>query len=653
MSKNKKSLSLEELAKIKIEGEKIREKTPEEIAREQSEKEKLASLLIKVSDSNFHKVQKSPVSTDREAKAPYNFVPLNDKIVLSDFDVSETPFDKYHTESFTGFIGLTIEAKTPLYIRDTYTEDQLKEIKRLDDAIDEAKKTGNWNEVNRLENEKIDLLWRYNDFYSPGNGEVKLPGSTQRGLIKELVEIASFGKFENFEDKRLYMRGFADCALRSQYNSFGMSTFRGGRPTYTMQCGVLNQKGNKYFISDCGFPTQITITNTRTRVTSLGKVYSDYEFYEDAAASEYIVVSGPIPRKQNDWLIPFPASTATQIILTDEDIKEYNDDDNRVDKVNLLKRLSSCPSGIPCFYKQWTDDSGNTRTTFGHTGMFRVPYKKTIAQHVPDELTNTNKPDFAEAIFGNEIKYVGRVFFEDAVCTKLVSFTSAKYPKILSSSKPTTFQHYLTQPDERRDYLKHYNPDNTGKLSELRGYKLYWHKEDYGWYVEEATAQASKKQYTKIKPVDVGTTFKGKIRFENLSNVELGALLFTLQLPVGCYHKIGMAKPLGLGSVEITPKLFLSKRDERYISLGSEWKIPIEESTNKINIYKNAFATYVLRVLNQEVKNYSADDLWVLERMKELKKMLTFNHGIQLNKLEYMDLGEFTKRQVLPKPSDV
>lgn len=648
----------------------------------QSTQNSKSPFLIEVDTDGYHIEQVSPINNkdEREARAPYNFIPLNDKIVLSDFDLKQTPFDKYHTDRFTGSIELTIEARTSLYIRDTYTEDQLKEIKRLDDAIDEAKKEKNWNEVDILENEKIDLLWQYNDFYSPGNDEVKLPGSTQRGLIKNIIEIVSYGKFKNFENKRLYFRSYDSSNLQSEYESYGLNLNR----SYQMLCGILKKEGSDYFLYETGKPGQISNEDTQTEISSTG--VRDFnpkkmKAYPINSKKYYIVVTGYVGRgdKPNHWTVNFKNSSSNKIPVSKKDIKDYKGDENRAEKVIDILKEADSKYGTPCFYTKWKDDEETTRIYFGHTGMFRVPYKKTIAQHVPDELINTKKPDFAEAIFGNETDFAGRVFFEDAVCTKLVSINSAKHPKILSGPKPTTFQHYLTQPDERRDQLKHYNPDNAGKLSELRGYKLYWHKEDNGWYVEEATAQASKKQYTKIKPVDTGTTFKGKIRFENLSNAELGALLFALQLPAGCYHKIGMAKPLGLGSVQITPKLFLSKRDERYINLKSEWENPIKESTEtgkKIDDFKNAFATYVLNQLRNDNESYNSNVLWEEEpRMQELKRMLDFEHKPDNDKTRYMEIehqkydkngrplfkrngkpeteNEFKNRPVLPKPSDV
>jgi len=75
---------------------------------------------------------------------------------------------------------------------------------------------------------------------------------------------------------------------------------------------------------------------------------------------------------------------------------------------------------------------------------------------------------------------------------------------------------------------------------------------------------------TLIKPVREGVVFRGRIRFDNLTELELGALLSALSLPRGCAHRIGLGRPLGLGSVRITPKLRLIDREARYKS----WEHP-------------------------------------------------------------------------------
>lgn len=71
---------------------------------------------------------------------------------------------------------------------------------------------------------------------------------------------------------------------------------------------------------------------------------------------------------------------------------------------------------------------------------------------------------------------------------------------------------------------------------------------------------------TVMKPVKEGVVFRGRIRFDNLTSTELGALLAALNLPRGCAHRIGAGRPLGLGSLRTTATLTLTDREARYKS---------------------------------------------------------------------------------------
>ena len=74
-------------------------------------------------------------------------------------------------------------------------------------------------------------------------------------------------------------------------------------------------------------------------------------------------------------------------------------------------------------------------------------------------------------------------------------------------------------------------------------------------------------QHTLMKPLRPGLTFTFRIHFENLSDVELGALLWAVHplqpdpdRPLYLAHHLGMGKPLGMGSVHLTASLTLTPR---------------------------------------------------------------------------------------------
>jgi CRISPR-associated protein (TIGR03986 family) len=612
------------------------------------------------------------------SRAPYNFIPLN-KTVVSAGKIPE--FDRYYTEDrFTGYIDIEIGALTPLYIRDALTEEEYKE---------------------KLAKEKRDKTYINPDFFSPG-GIPRIPGSSLRGMIRTMVEIMSFGKFGFFDDARLYYRGLADVSsLRKEYQRHMSSFDKNSKKTqYKMSAGFLHKKGFNYFITPAKGFKQILKKEARQMVEKIGEKYEDFKFYK--INNGYIVVSGPMQNKKRDWFIDLPDANAQEFKIPEEDILNYKDDRNRSDKVPDLLKLSK--DGVPCFYVRYKDSQGKDRISFGHTGMFRLAYEKTIGDHIAPELKNPNITDIAEAIFGNEKTHAGRVFFEDAYLDGEPgdALLETAIPKILSNPKQTCFQHYIEQKEENlKDYpknLAHYNLENP-----IRGYKLYWHrsgsdyeaeeisydekefsklltdfnksKDDFIEYIIEEKGSKIKinlknlppelkaviiksigkheNQHTLLKPVNKGAIFRGRIRFENLSEVELGALLSALDLPEGLAHKIGMGKPLGLGSVKITPKLYISDRKQRYSELLAEWN-GLNDETNKITDFKNAFERYVLDELqDSDELQKTITSLWNIDRMQQLKTMLDWNNKPKDEKTDYLPLNKFRERKVLPKPLEV
>ena len=247
-------------------------------------------------------------------------------------------------------------------------------------------------------------------------------------------------------------------------------------------------------------------------------------------------------------------------------------------------------------------------------------------------------------------------------------------PKILSGPKSTTFQHYVSQEsrEERIEEVKfeggkaiknriHYN---TKGRTEIRGNKFYWHKDinDSDWQAGNGDSKVQEnlkkdiqegkdKIHTIIKPAPPQTPFEGRIYFENLSDKELGALLFVLNLPEGCFHKIGMGKPLGLGTIKMKTQVFLSDKKQRYSSLQSEWqglKPVVEENWNEKNKpnymekkYMEIFSNDVLEQ-TKEIQNHK--DLWDTERLKELKTLLQKHSTDTQRKFRYMEIDRETNQ---------
>lgn len=595
-------------------------------------------------DNKLTQQTKNKSEVRSPSKAPYNFIPLNDKVVCAEFQ-SKSDFPSFSTyvhkdDRYTGIINLEITTKTPLFIKG------------------EEKKLNN-NEV-------------VPEFFKPGD-VIKIPGSSLRGMVRTLIEIASWGKFTQFDDKLLFYRGLADrSSLKEEYEkNMGRRNKKKDKNNgnvveeeYKFNAGYITKKGLKYYIIPAKQENGKAFTKKYVGEKEIKK--NAFKFVKQPDG-KYLVYGGVMKGKRNAWLIEPPNESAKKIEIPEIDIECFKNDNSRYkddkkhdtrdgDIISLLNKGKH--ELIPCFYVQWKDKEGNQRISFGHTGYFRLAYKKTIGEHVPDYLKDQSIIDIAEAIFGriesktnknNEtnFSFASRVFFEDAelISNQKDVFLPVATSRILGTPKPTTFQHYLEQTDgvkTKLNDMKHWNSDET----KIRGYKLYWHKENERW--QEKADVPKKKVHQDIRPIKANTKFHGKIRFENLSSVELGALLFVLDLPENHYHKIGMGKPLGLGTIEIKSELVLTNRIKRYQSLfqNDDWNLGIEKADKSKFI--TDFENYVL----QQLKIENVKTLWELNRLKELKTMLNWENTKKPNwnqLVNYIDnLKEFRERKVLP-----
>ncbi|MEE8585030.1 MAG: TIGR03986 family CRISPR-associated RAMP protein, partial [Acidobacteriota bacterium] len=105
-----------------------------------------------------------------------------------------------------------------------------------------------------------------------------------------------------------------------------------------------------------------------------------------------------------------------------------------------------------------------------------------------------------------------------------------------------------------------------------QGRKFYLHQrqENEPWRSrltnrQEQGKNARLKQKVEIRPIRKGASFTFHLDFENLTRRELALLSYALRPTDGFRHKIGMGKPIGLGTVRIAPLgLYLIDRSRRY-----------------------------------------------------------------------------------------
>ena len=344
-------------------------------------------------------------------------------------------------------------------------------------------------------------------------------------------------------------------------------------------------------------------------------------------------------------------------------------------------------------------------TLFGQSPNFRMPYSfnndgaaSSALDFVPDLLKNKEIVDISEGIFGyvrdekqssqKKQSRTGKVSFTEGICQEsnlsqllmpeVADKKEGLIPKILASPKPTTFQHYLVQTSTKKKELKHY-ASKPEKETVIRGHKMYWHqgKSPDIWHPDPESATLT--QITHIRPIRPDITFEFRIKFENLSSVELGTLLWILRVAQDDNYRlsIGIGKPLGMGAIKVESDVFLHNRRSHYKSLfdsSGDWytgtTAPLSDAEKENHI--RMFEQYILQSLGEEDKA----NISQLRRIEMLLTILEWKEALtetEQNQRRYMEIerdvakehigsvmesgdstiNEYSERPILPTPIQV
>ncbi|HWO26210.1 MAG TPA: TIGR03986 family CRISPR-associated RAMP protein [Kofleriaceae bacterium] len=633
----------------------------------------------------------NPKEPVRTARAPYNFVPLPERVftVSNAEGISSEPWgrhDEFIPDTNSGWIDLTIETLTPLYIRGAVS----------------PRHDGSWDtRVSRLRQEP----------YTTPDGIPAIPGSSLRGMVRTLVEILSFAKIQPVSDAKLFYRSVANDRIGMAYRS---RMIRGGQKP---QGGILCIRAGSVTISPreivlvtrSMLANQIQLRNppdwppqhsrcwvrtngARDTVTAIH--IQDSPPAEPGWQGGTLVLTGAVPNKKREFVfLDPPANAAPELQVPDAIWRRFHDEDQITqwqekafprDRPKVANRYAAghLRDGEPVFFL--ADDDLRCKTNpdgmdfLGRAGMFRLPYDRSPKDLVPATPSGDHL-DLAEAIFGklnSSLKtgspsdagseaIKGRVYFEDAVATDGGPswYEQVLVPQILSSPKPTTFQHYLTQDGEgRKSDLRTYL---HGDQTTIRGHKLYWHRWDADRNISQVresgnhdtllndlrTPNPKDTQHTAIQPVKKGVCFTGRIRFDNLTDLELGALLHALKLPDGCCHRIGMGKPLGLGSIRIRARLQRIDRGVRYRNWQSSGIDENEDDSRFRSAFEKAMLAHARESGEALLQKYTG--LRQIGRLDGLFRLLAWDQRPASSSTAYMALEVFKNRPVLPTPHAV
>lgn len=500
-------------------------------------------------------------------KAPYNFVPLENKAFYPSWAnhiSQDIPFE----DGVSGSIEYTIEAKTPIFVRNGYTDREHPD----------------------------------STFSKTHDGKFFIPSTSIKGEIRNVLEILSFGKMTQVQDARFGIRD-----LNSQKNpvAYVEGNFYLDKMKH-VQCGWLykrlSQDGNEeYIINDCGVPGRIkpeeidnhygtalamfgqnlTLNRQCTNKNDEEELRSAYYKYKnilkisldnqdinncfcgtfstvqdnyDRLIASFgangkkgcIVVTGqpskrdPIKKKGKYYEFVFFEDEDEEPIDTNVINDFLTIHKNNYDYEKIWKRYLNEGRRVPVFFSRKNGNNGPI-DSIGLAYMFRIPTANFIKGAIPIELQSNRRKDLAECIFGTAKESLGQLKGRVNISHALTCGTPKECDDIvttvLGSPKPSYGPLYASSGT--------WNDANA----QIKGRKRY--------PVRTTILPPNKgtdSQTCEFIPLDQGTSFKGRITFHNLKECELGALIAALTFNghPECCHSIGEAKPLGYGKVKIS-----------------------------------------------------------------------------------------------------
>lgn len=527
-------------------------------------------------------------------KAPFNFVPLADKLYFPNW-ADKVSLDIPFADGVCGSIDLTITAKSPIFIRNGHSKDEAEMGRRaVETALESNPTNPDFTEARKL---------AYNSFSKNAAGYF-IPATSIKGEVRSILEILSYGKIRvdvntkfaqrEWENRELYtLKGqqanllcgylrrshskngyeIVDCGkpyrighdkIDEYLNSkgFGENIFRNN---FSMTHGIdLNKEitieEKKYdpktavykyhLIGSCKLTDlRFTLDNTSTEysdrlyVSSQGNIHGDIVLTGQPDKWKWPRPTRLDPRAGKFYEFVFGPESGTKYSIDEIDVNHFKFIYGDSKEWNRIKELLETPKGVPVFYRK---EKGRLKD-FGLAFLYKLPYEKSpydiIQKRYGDDL---QKQDLAECMFGRigniSDSLKGRVQFTDAISNNAQEDGYAIL--VLNSPKASYYPIYIKQQGSQGVVSK-YNTYNNGELSGWKRYTV--RRGDITW--QKSTG--SSKLDTVIFPLKQGAIFEGKVYFQNLRPIELGALLsaLTYHSTEKCFHQLGQGKPYGFGKV--------------------------------------------------------------------------------------------------------
>jgi CRISPR-associated protein (TIGR03986 family) len=508
--------------------------------------------------------------------SPYNFVPLADMVTVDENWTEKVSHDIPFSNGISGVLTLKLCAESPIYIRNggAHPEDQNKKLADSD----------------------------YLDFFKMyPKGPYGIPGSSLKGMIRNVIEIASFSKMALVDNYKYSIRD-----LNNQKHYTGKLTENvSGAYKPRAKAGWLEDRGDgEWVLYPCKFgrvdqrelatyhgggftpwdrqsaikkykqwleakPLEVRCTIGPETRHSHGKgafIYHKVDQLGLGPDTGVIVLTGQPAgwspdrpgsnkRKKHMEFVFFNTSTTPVPIkqkLKDEFIFVHSESSGEPNEEwRYWKKKMQTGERIPVFFL----GSSDAPDSMGLAMMYRLAYSHSVVDAIPDEHRDTQRLDFAQCLFGRvEEKSAlrSRVWFRPMVIDDPGTKSDETVTTILNNPKPTYYPNYMEQNADASGHIKDDYQTFMDDNCQIRGWKRYPARIQNPEPVQPAEDQ--KRVSTAFRPLPKGTLFTGNITVHNLRPEELGALVWAIRLGnrPGARHSLGMAKPYGFGQVTLS-----------------------------------------------------------------------------------------------------
>ncbi|MCQ2974324.1 MAG: TIGR03986 family CRISPR-associated RAMP protein [Bacteroidales bacterium] len=471
-------------------------------------------------------------------KAPYNFVPLSDKVYFPDWagDVSQDiPF----ADGESGTITFELHNETPLFVRNGYAKGEETEAKSFSSHILDKN----------------------------GNRHYFIPSTTLKGCFRSVLEVLSFSKMTSYNPDSFGYRTFDK--EKGEYGTFIQAM-------KTAKCGWMYQDSDgRYFIQECpsGIKT-ISHKELRREFPSFneGADHQTAQVKQESLSAntlyptisiedeEYCVVcTGYMNGKRNEYLFSLFNSEAKgklvdeKVFKSFESVHKYTPYYNGQDgKGGFLKDRLKKGKKIPVFF---TKKPNGDIKSIGLARMFKYPYEADIETLVTNQCQDFKKIDLdlAETMFGSisdkDKMLKGRVTFGNAFLKDDIIITDndcESVSGVFGRPRASYYPLYLKQ-----DTIGKYKNYSTSDVK-IAGRKRYRILESQA-EVLPLPKNDNEKTLSSMRPIPARQTFIVSVRFHNLKKVEIGALIsaLTLNKTPNTFVGIGLGKSFGYGKVGV------------------------------------------------------------------------------------------------------